>query len=218
MRWAADGLDTTEYLENMADVLRNLKPMLKDLNLVWAIETHFEFTSFELIRVFEKAGFQPGEEVGVCLDTMNLLTMLEDPVMAVNRLLPWIVSTHIKDGGMLRYENGLRSFPAPINSGWIKLEEIIRLLSKKEDINLCVEDHNGSFDIPILNKQFAKKFPDLCKKELDKLYSSADMAEDYRMQIENEYFNRELWPLVCEKRMSNNIIELKALQNKVRNG
>ena len=44
---------------------------------------------------------EPGGWLGICLDTMNLLTMIEDPVMATRRLLPWVVSTHIKDGGVL---------------------------------------------------------------------------------------------------------------------
>jgi len=219
MRWHADGLDTPEYLSNMQKVLKQLKPILRDLNLVWAIETHFEFTSFELVKTLEEAGFYPGEEVGICLDTMNLLTMLEDPVMAVKRLLPWIVSTHIKDGGLLRYKEGLRSFPAPINSGWINLPEIIRLLSELErPVNLSVEDHNGSFDLPIYNDSFLKEFPDLSKDEMDKLLDLANVTEPFRMTIENEYFDRALWPTVCESRMSNDIEELKVLRNKIING
>ncbi|MCK5821304.1 MAG: sugar phosphate isomerase/epimerase [Bacteroidales bacterium] len=216
MRWHSDGPDTLEYLANMGKVLKQLKPVLKDLNVVWAIETHFEFTSFELVRALEAAGFYPGEEVGICLDTMNLLTMLEDPVWAVNRMLPWIVSSHIKDGGVLKYEDGLRSFPAPINEGWINLSEIIRLLSLQEQsINLSIEDHNGSFDLPIHKELFLKEFPDLTKDEMDRLLEVTVLTDPFKKKIENEYFNRTIWPGVCETRMQKNIIELKALKNKI---
>ncbi|MEA1878939.1 MAG: sugar phosphate isomerase/epimerase [Bacteroidota bacterium] len=218
MRWNADGPDTQEYLSNMSKALTQLKPVLKDLNVIWSIETHFEFTSFELIDTLEEAGFYPGEEVGICLDTMNLLTMLEDPVRAAKRLLPWVVSTHIKDGGLLRYEKGLRSFPAPINKGWINLIEIIRLLAEhNQQIDLSVEDHNGSFDLPVLNDAFIKEFPDLRTDEMNYLIHIADSAEPFRTKIENEYFNRALWPSVCEKRMHQNIIELKELRNRIIN-
>jgi len=218
MRWHSGGPGTLEYLSNMGKALKQLKPILKDLDVVWAIETHFEFTSFELINFLEDAGFYPGEEVGICLDTMNLLTMLEDPVMAVKRLLPWIVSTHIKDGGLLRYNEGLQSFPAPINSGWINLSKIIRLLSELDrKIDLSIEDHNGSFDLPVLKESFLKEFPDLSSYEIDKLYDIADLAEPFRLKIENEYFNRDLWPSVCEIRMNNNIRELKSLQKRIIN-
>ena len=85
----------------MAAALREQKPMLRDFGVILAIETHFEFTSFELLRLFEMCGAVPGEYLGICLDTMNLLTMLEDPVLAARRLLPWVVTTHIKDGGLM---------------------------------------------------------------------------------------------------------------------
>ena len=75
--------------------------MLRDHGVVLAIETHFEFTSFELCRLIEMCEAEPGGWLGICLDTMNLLTMIEHPVWATERLLPWVVSTHIKDGGVL---------------------------------------------------------------------------------------------------------------------
>jgi hypothetical protein len=43
---------------------------------------------------------------------MNVLTMLEDPSEAAGRVLPWVVTTHIKDGAVLLAEDAsLRSRP-----------------------------------------------------------------------------------------------------------
>ncbi len=218
MRWHDQGPKTPEYLDGMQIELEKLKTLVSDLGIVWAVETHFEFTSFELIRVFEKAGIYPGEGIGICLDTMNLLTMLEDPVEATKRLLPWIVSTHIKDGGILTSPNGLRSFPAPINSGWINLKEIIRLISERDNaIHLNVEDHNGFFELPLLNDLFLKEFPDLQDNELESLVRMGEIVEPYRKKIEIEYFDRDLWPSVCEQRMKQNIVELISIRNSIEN-
>ena len=93
MRWSTDGPGTPELLRLAATALREQRPMLREFGVVLAIETHFEFTSFELLRVFEMAGAEPGGYLGICLDTMNLLTMIEEPVAATRRLLPWVVST-----------------------------------------------------------------------------------------------------------------------------
>ncbi len=214
MRWNPKGPGTDEYLQAMAKELKKLHPVLKDLGIVWAIETHFEFTSFELVRFFEENSFYPGEEIGICLDTMNLLTMLEDPLEATKRLIPWIVSTHVKDGGVLTEKDGLMSFPAGIGEGWIPLEAIVDLLSRHDDnLHLNVEDHNGSFLLPVNEKEFLKEFPDLKEKELHYLMEMADSAETSRSRIEKEFLDRSIWPAICAMRMDKGISELKKIRN-----
>ena len=80
---------------------------------------------------------------------MNLMTMLEHPVTAAGRLLPWVVSTHVKDGGVLRAPGGLITFPAPIGDGIVDLGAIIRRLDTLDrPVTLSVEDHGGSFLLP----------------------------------------------------------------------
>ena len=62
-----------------------------DHGVTLAIETHFEFTSFELVRLMERCDAEPGDYLGVCLDTMNLLTAIRllnrAYCVAVNRVL-----------------------------------------------------------------------------------------------------------------------------------
>ena len=81
MRWNKESIPTIQLMYEMAEELTAQLPMLRDHNVILAVETHFEFTTFELLRVFEWCGVKPGDCLGICLDTMNLLTMLEDPVM-----------------------------------------------------------------------------------------------------------------------------------------
>ena len=128
MRWDAANPPTDVLLRETAEALRAQQAMLRDHGVVLAIETHFEFTSFELLRLFDMCEAEPGGWLGICLDTMNLMTMLEHPVTAAGRLLPWVVSTHVKDGGVLRAPGGLITFPAPIGDGIVDLGAIIRRL------------------------------------------------------------------------------------------
>ena len=107
MRWDAANPPTEVLLRDTADALRDQETMWRDHGAVLAIETHFEFTSFELLRLFDMCEAEPGGWLGICLDTMNLMTMIEHPVMATRRLLPWVVSTHMKDGGVLSSRDGL---------------------------------------------------------------------------------------------------------------
>ena len=167
MRWKTDAPPTETFLEEAAGALRAQRSMLLDHGVMLAIETHFEFTSFELVRLLERCGADPGEWLGICLDTMNLLTMIEEPVSATRRLLPWVVSTHFKDGGVLLDAGGLTTFAAAIGEGAIDLAGILALLdSVPAEVDLSIEDHGGSFAVPIFDSDFLSRFPDLTAEEL----------------------------------------------------
>lgn len=209
MRWRDESPATEVLLRETAAALREQRAMLCDHGVVLAIETHFEFTSFELVRLFEMCDAAPGEWLGICLDTMNLLTMLEEPVAATRRLLPWIVSTHIKDGGVAIDETGLVTFPAPIGSGVIDIAAIIRLIgSLDRQVDLSVEDHAGSFQIPIYDPTFLSRFPDLTASELAQLVC---LSAATRERPECVPLPRPSWGSVCEERLAADVAALRAM-------
>ncbi len=212
MRWTDDSLPTAVFLKMMAESLKRQKEMLGDFGVTLAIETHFEFTTFELLRLFTACGVRPGEYLGVCLDTMNLLTMLEDPVPATNRILPWIVMTHVKDGGILLTENGLLSFPVEAGTGIVDLERILRLLSTLErPVHLSLEDHGGEFLIPVFNRAFLLKFPDLTVVEFTRLLALAMESQKLFDRGEIRAVERSDWPEVCEARVRHGLRRLKKI-------
>ena len=206
MRWKEDSPPTGELLRLMAGALREQKTMLREFGVILAIETHFEFTSFELVRLFEMCGAVPGEFLGVCLDTLNLLTMLEDPESATDRLLPWVVTTHIKDGGLLLNEDGLVSFPAEAGTGVVDMAAIFNKLSAcSRKINLSLEDHGGEILIPIHDARFLAKFPDLTSRELAKLLGLAARSQALKDQKRLAILDRARWPEVCERRVRHSL-------------
>lgn len=212
MRWRAGGPTTEEFLALMAKSLAAQEPFFRDLGVILALETHFEFTTFELLRLFEMCGAGPGEWLGVCLDTMNLLTMLEDPESATRRILPWVVTTHIKDGGLKLDRNGFVSFTAEVGEGVVDFPALFRILAlSKRALTLCLEDHGGDFRIPVFDPDFLARFPDLSAAELVRLLALAaktrDKAEAGRLSV----LDRSRWPEVCEKRVRRGLAALKRL-------
>ena len=209
MRWDAENPPTDVLLRETAEALRTQATMLRDHGVVLAIETHFEFTSFELLRLFDMCEAEPGSWLGICLDTMNLMTMIEHPLMATSRLLPWVVSTHMKDGGVLRAGGGLVTFPVPLGTGVVDLGGIIRMLDTLErTVCLSVEDHGGSFQLPIHDEAFLSRFPDLAGAELSALI---ELAEATRANPECRPLDRADWPAVCESRIAGGLVALRAL-------
>ncbi len=212
MRWNDDSPPTEILLRETAKALLDVKPVLDDLGIFLAIETHFEFTTFELLRVFEACKAEPGGCFGICLDTMNLLTMLEDPVAAVKRILPWVVSTHLKDGGVHLNDEGLVSFTAEAGAGLVDLEAVLALLSTLDrTINLSIEDHGGSFPIPIFDPFFLSRFPDLTASELSRLVKTARTGDRLMREGKLAPIERSEWPLLCEKRIASGIKNIKGM-------
>jgi sugar phosphate isomerase/epimerase len=212
MRWKKEAPSTDEFLRLMAAALREQKPMLRDSGVILAIETHFEFTSFELLRLFEMCGAVPGEYLGICLDTMNLLTLLEDPVAAARRLLPWVVTTHIKDGGLMLTADGFISFTAESGKGVIDLAGIIEpLAAVHPHITLTVEDHGGDFLIPVNDPDFLARFPDLTVPELVGLLRMAVRTRALMESGKLAVLPRDRWPAACEPRVKRDIQSVRRL-------
>ena len=216
MRWREDSPSTEIYLREMAAGLRSQRQAFKDHDVVLAIETHFEFTTFELLRLFEMCEAEPGDFLGVCLDTMNVLTMLEDPVAAARRILPWVVTTHVKDGAIFLSSGGLVSFPAEAGRGLIDLRTIFENLSAlPRELTLSIEDHGGDFLIPVFDPAFLAKFPDLTVQELGRLLKMAAETHALLQKKELAVLDRARWPEVCEARVER---DLRAVQLIVEEG
>jgi len=212
MRWTNDGPATETLVRAASDGLKSQLPMLRDLGVTLAIETHFEFTTFELARLLEGTGAEPGGPLGICLDTMNLLTMLEDPLSATLRVLPWIVSTHIKDGGLLLDEAGLISFPAEAGRGVIDMRGILESLSSLDrEVTLSLEDHGGRFTIPVFDAPFLSRFPDLEAAEFSKLLRLAARTEALARREALSVVDRGDWPALCEDRVKRGLAAVRAV-------
>ncbi len=212
MRWDDKSPLTETLLQKTAESLKAQRQLLRDNNVILALETHFEFTTHELLVLFDRCQAEPGDFLGICLDTMNLLTMLENPPEAVQRISPWIVSTHIKDGAVLLNEEGMVTFPAEIGLGVIDLKKICHLLARiPEEVHLSIEDHGGSFHLPIFDTFFLSKFPDLATKEFARILRLAILTKKKMDDGELAITKRDDWPQICEPRIKRNILSLKQL-------
>lgn len=212
MRWNPASPMTETLLQESAASLLSQKQMLIDHNVILAIETHFEFTTWELLRLFERCETEPGEYLGICLDTMNLLTMLEDPVKAAERILPWVVSTHVKDGAIIFLEDGMMTFPVEVGKGIIDFKKIAGLLQLLPwTINLSIEDHGGDFSLPVYDPIFVSKFPDLSVQEFAGLLKLASRSVSELQQGNVSMVSRDKWPEICEERFINDLVNLKQI-------
>ncbi|MGD2124079.1 MAG: TIM barrel protein [Gemmatimonadota bacterium] len=216
-RWGDAAPPTEELLDAMVRALRPQRAFLEDLGVTLAIELHFEFTTFELFRLFERLDAEPGGWLGVCLDTFNMLPMLEDPELGAGRILPWVVSTHVKDGAIALEGEGLRSFPTGVGEGLIDFPAILNLLlSAGRSVNLSVEDHGGSFMTDISDEEFLARFPDRAPQELGRLMEMARKGKKDLEEGRLAVTDREDWPAICQRRTQMGIGSLRSIVGGIR--
>jgi hypothetical protein len=117
-----------------------------------------------------------------------------------------VVTTHVKDGGLLLSEDGLVSFPAEAGTGIVDLAAIFEKLSASpRKIHLSLEDHGGDFLIPIHDARFLAKFPDLTSLELARLLGLAARSQTLKDQKKLAILDRARWPEVCERRVKHGL-------------
>ncbi|WP_458763515.1 sugar phosphate isomerase/epimerase family protein [Cupriavidus basilensis] len=78
----------------LVPLLRNAIAHAEQHGVVLAIENHIDFLADELVELIQTID---SPWLGVCLDTANNLRMLEDPMVAIEKLAPYARATHVKD-------------------------------------------------------------------------------------------------------------------------
>jgi sugar phosphate isomerase/epimerase len=153
-----------QQLSDTTGVVRRLAPIARDLGIRLALETHLDATSFQLLRLIEAVG---DDVAGICLDTANVMTRMEDPLAAARRLAPHVLMTHTKDAVLLFHENGLRWQCRPCGQGAVPFPEILEVLAPHApDLNLSIEDHSGLYELPLYDPDWIATFTDLTPAEL----------------------------------------------------
>ena len=99
----------SRHIESMVTVLRRSRPKAMDAGVKIAIENHAgDMQSHQLKTLIEEAG---KDFVGACLDSGNPLWTLEDPLVALETLYPYVLTSHVRDSAVWRVPapNGLPS-------------------------------------------------------------------------------------------------------------
>ena len=211
-RWEPGSVPAAEFLRLAALSLREQATMLRDLGVTLALETQSAFSTFELLRLFEMCGVRPNEHLGICLDTMNALTMLEDPAAAAERVLPWVVMTQINDGAVLLAEDGFVAFAAEAGTGIIDLETIVgKLGTLDRRVNLTLEDHAGGASVPAFAPGFPAAFPDLSAAELLTLLKLSMKGQRLLDEGGLSILEPDRWPEYCERRVKRGLRALRKI-------
>lgn len=137
LRVVEDMKDWKPAIEDIAAEVSAVLPACREHNVVIAIENHFSLGTRDLARLVRMVD---DERFGVCLDTLNSIARLEGWREALETLVPYAVSLHVKDAASQRIGAGFHISGRPMGQGMIDFAAVLAAVrAHGRDPNVLVE-------------------------------------------------------------------------------
>jgi sugar phosphate isomerase/epimerase len=133
--------------------VRRAEPVLRKYKMPLAIENHKGWRSAELAEWVKSTG---SEYVGVCLDLVNNVSLIETPQQTIDTLAPYTIFVSFKDIGVDFYPDGILLSEVPFGEGHLDLAGIVERFQKK-DPNMLFQLEMLTRDplkVPIFTEQY----------------------------------------------------------------
>jgi sugar phosphate isomerase/epimerase len=150
------------HIETTIKVLRGVRSPGMDTGVKVAVENHNgDLTAREVKTIIEEAG---KDFVGSNLDTGNPMWLLEDPLMTLEILGPYVVTTHIRDSALYAHPRGAAFQWVALGDGSMDLARIVALFKQicpQAAMQLEIITGRPPQVLPFLEQEFWKAFPKL---------------------------------------------------------
>ena len=126
-----------EFTDRWRRALPRAAPWIEAQGLVVGIENHKDWLAADLADILH--GIR-SPSLGACIDFGNNVAFLEEPLEVVRTLAPFVVTTHLKDMAVRRYDQGFELSEVPLGQGFLPLAEMVGILRKsRPDVHFCLE-------------------------------------------------------------------------------
>jgi sugar phosphate isomerase/epimerase len=111
------------------------------------------------------------EYVGVCVDTGNSFSLLEDSMTVVEAYAQYAFAAHLKDMAVDEYEDGFLLADVPLGQGLLDLPRIVRVLRKaRPEIRFSLEmATRDPLKVPCLTDKYWATFADVPGSDLARI-------------------------------------------------
>ena len=149
-----------EFVDRSRQSIRWAEPVLRAHRVKLAVENHKDWRVPGLLDLVRTMG---SEFVGVCLDTGNSISLLEDPMEVVEAYAPFAFTTHFKDMAVEACEDGFLLSEVPFGEGFLDLGRMVTVLRKANsritfNLEMITRD---PLRVPCLSDSFWPTFHDL---------------------------------------------------------
>jgi sugar phosphate isomerase/epimerase len=116
-----------QHVEERRQSIDAALPLLEKYKIPLGLENHKDWTADEMTALMQKYS---SEYFGVCLDFGNNISLLDDPMDAIEKLAPFAVTTHLKDMAVDTGSDGFLMSEVPLGDGYLDLPRAIRLVQQ----------------------------------------------------------------------------------------
>lgn len=157
--------EVREFKRKALMSLQLAEPVLRKHKVKLAIENHKDWRAGELVEALQKL---KSEWIGVTLDFGNSISLIEDPMEVVEKLVPYIFTTHVKDMGVEEYPDGFLLSEVPLGKGFLNLPKIVALCRQHNpsvtfNLEMITRD---PLEIPCLKSTYWASFDGVSGNEL----------------------------------------------------
>jgi 3-oxoisoapionate decarboxylase len=134
-------------------------PILEKHRMPLGLENHKDWTADQMVALMQRYN---SESLGVCLDTGNNISLLDDPMDVVTKLAPFAVSTHFKNMAVKEYPDGFLLSEVPLGQGILDLPQVLETIRKARpqarfNLEMITRD---PLKIPCLTDAYWVTFPE----------------------------------------------------------
>jgi 3-oxoisoapionate decarboxylase len=124
----ADRPNLERCMEATIQALRSVRAQALDLGIRIAIENHSgDMQAREVKTLIEEAG---KDFVGSCLDSGNPMWVVEDPLVTLETLAPYVVTTHIRDSAVCEHPRGAAAQWVALGDGSVNFHRFVEVYRK----------------------------------------------------------------------------------------
>jgi 3-oxoisoapionate decarboxylase len=121
----ASASDWQTHVAKSYESLSAAMPLLEKYRIPMGLENHKDWTLDEMLNVMEE---YESEFLGVCLDFGNNIALLDDPVVTIERLAPYTVTTHLKNMGVEVTNDGFLLSEVLLGEGYLNIPGLVKMV------------------------------------------------------------------------------------------
>jgi len=150
------------HIANTVKVLRAVRQQALDAGVRIAVENHAgDMQAREVKALIEEAG---KDFVGSCLDTGNPMWVVEDPLLTLEILGPYVATSHVRDSAVFEHPRGAAAQWVPLGLGSVDFTRFVQLYRKLcpgASVQLEIITGRPPEVLPYLESDFWKAFPNM---------------------------------------------------------
>ena len=148
-----------EFVADSHQRVARAVPILEKHRIALGLENHKDWTADEMVALLQH---HTSENLGVCLDIGNNVSLLDDPRDVIEKLAKYVVTTHVKNMAVQEYPEGFLLSEVPLDQGMLDMSWVVQTIrtarpQSRFNLEMITRD---PLQVPCLTDKYWVTFPE----------------------------------------------------------